>query len=458
MKKGLFVILFSCLILQAEVSQTPPQISEQEQPLDFGNLEIPTIQENLKEIPQDKTTIQEIEITSKEVNNTQTKEEINVPKLQNLPSQNLEILPQNSIPQNPPLDFQNSLTSDSPNLDTSSNLPSSKVIYIEKTELPDKILYVNQVIPYTIRLLVLSQYTTIQTEFVPNNSIEVLNPQETWTLSGEGMQEGVLEATFYLKIKQVNYTIPEVKITANTSEGVKSIQIDKKSDKAILLDRKGQFSQVIAQEFRILDSKITSFDSEHNLAVFQFESVLGNLFDFSLANYSQQGIESKSGDYKKAIAFYYVIIPKNLPVFSFEYFNTQQSRYVEIEVENVSQDNRVSTQSDIKPKNNFQIYNILLILLLAIVFIGLFFYKRKLIFIVLGGFFLLVLFYLLSVKTSATLKENTQVRIQPTFNSTVILVTQEPVKVEILTHTRGYYKIMFEDEKIGWVKENDVQD
>ena len=70
----------------------------------------------------------------------------------------------------------------------------------------------------------------------------------------------------------------------------------------------------------------------------------------------------------------------------------------------------------------------------------------------------MLLFFLLSVRTSAVLKVNTAIHIQPTFNSTIILITQEPMKVEVLSDVRDYYKVMLEDERIGWVRKNDIQD
>ena len=338
--------------------------------------------------------------------------------------------------------------------DAKNSAFQSKLLYVKEKVLPNKILYVGEVIPYKIKLLMLAQYSALQTEFLAeNDSVEVLNPKETWVLK----EDGSLENTFYLKIKKVNYTIPAIQIIANTTDGLREIEIEKKADRAILLDRKGNFSQVVAEDLRILDSKITSFDSNNNLAVLQLESKMSNILDFHLFNYTQQGIESQSGDYKKAIVFYYVILPKSASKITFEYFNTTQSKYLEMSINNISEDQRISTQSDIKPKNNMQLYQVLVMLLLALIFFGLFFYKRKLLFVLLGLFFVVIALYLFSVKTSAILNKNTAIRIQPTLNSTIIFVAKEPLKIEIIKHKRGYYKVLLEDDRIGWVRESDVK-
>ncbi|KAB0575075.1 SH3 domain-containing protein [Helicobacter pullorum NCTC 12824] len=330
----------------------------------------------------------------------------------------------------------------------------AKNVYLNLLNPPQDILYVNQIIPIEMKLLIFSDYSNITTNFIlENESIEVLNPNEKWILN----QDSSLKNTFYFKIKQPSYTIPKIEVVVKTNEGEAKESTQAIEGKAIVLERKGVYSQVVAQDLQILDTKITSYDSQNNLVVLQIQGNMANLFDFHLAAYSQQGIESKSGDYKESVIFYYVIVPKSLEVLSFDYFNIQSKKYVELQVENLSQDDRISTQSDIKPKNTLQIYKILAAIFLAIVFFGLYFYKRKIIFLILGICVLAVLFYLLSIKTAVSLKPNAEIRIQPTFNSTIILKTKDVIEVKILADRHGYYKVLLEDERIGWVKEDDIQ-
>lgn len=350
---------------------------------------------------------------------------------------------------------QNNITSEA-NSTTSiqNNAVITKHIYLNVVNFSNDILYVNQIIPIDFKMLVFGDYSTIKTEFiVENDSVAILNPQENWILEPDSS----LKNTFYFQIKQTSYSIPKLKVTINTSDGEFTESTDFMRGKAIKLDRKGRYAQVIANDLRILDTKITTYDSENNLAVFQLASKVGNLFDFYLDNYSQQGIESKDGNYKESVAFYYVIVPKSLGVISFDYFNTQQSKYVELQVENIPHDERVSTQSDIKPKNNLQFFKVSIILFLLLVFIGLYFYKRKVIFIVAFVALLVVLFMVLSSRSEAVLKANIPIRIQPTFNSTIIMTTNNALEVKILDDKRGYYKVLLDDDRIGWVKKNDVQ-
>ncbi|MCI5969511.1 SH3 domain-containing protein [Helicobacter sp.] len=341
-----------------------------------------------------------------------------------------------------------------------SNNSLVKNVYLEaRTPLVD-ILYVNQVIALEFKMLIFTQYSAINTEFIfedfaLKDSVEVLNPRQPWVLN---VEDSSLKNTFYLKIKQSQFAIPSLKVDVHTSDGLVSESLVGSNGRAIKLERKGAYSQVLAQDLQILDTKITSYDLTQNLAVFQLQSTMGNLFDFHLDSYKQQGIESKSGDDRQAVAFYYVIVPKTLDVISFDYFNTQNAKYQTLKVPNIAIEDRVSTQSDIRPKNNYQFFQISLMVFFALLFFGLYVYKRKVIFVVFAVFALGLLLYFLTLKSTVTLKPNVVLRIQPTFNSTIVLTTQNAIKAEILGERNHYYKVLLEDERIGWVRKDDVQD
>ena len=127
-------------------------------------------------------------------------------------------------------------------------------------------------------------------------------------------------------------------------------------------------------------------------------------------------------------------------------------------MQNIAVEDRVSTQSDIKPKNNHQFFLISLMVFLALLFFGLYLYKRKIIFVVLLVIALAFLLYFVTLKTSVTLKSNVALRIQPTLNSTIVLTTQTEQKAEILGKRNNYYKVILKDEHIGWVVKNDIKD
>lgn len=373
-----------------------------------------------------------------------------------------EQTPQNSLPN---AIIESDIESQNVELQSSDSIQYAnkslvKNVYLETlTPLLD-ILYVHQVVALEVKMLIFSGYTTIETEFLfednaLKNSVEVLNPKQNWVINTE---DSSLKNTFYLKINQVQFAIPTIKVSVNTKEGTVSETLTGHTGRAIKLDRKGSYAQVVAESLEILDTKITNYDANHNLAVLQLKSKMGNLFDFHLSTYAKQGIESKSGNYKEATAFYYAIVPKEQNTISFDYFNTQVEKYQTLQVQNIAIEDRVSTQSDIKPKNNYQFFKISLMVFFALLFFGLYLYKRKIIFIMFLVIALAFLLYFVTLKTSVILKSNVALRIQPTFNSTIVLTTHTEQKAEILGKRNNYYKVILEDEHIGWVVKNDIKD
>lgn len=373
-----------------------------------------------------------------------------------------EQTPQNSLPNTI---IESDIESQNVELQSSDSMQYAnkslvKNVYLETlTPLLD-ILYVHQVVALEVKMLIFSGYTTIETEFLfednaLKNSVEVLNPKQNWVINTE---DSSLKNTFYLKINQVQFAIPTIKVSVNTKEGTVSETLTGHTGRAIKLDRKGSYAQVVAESLEILDTKITNYDANHNLAVLQLKSKMGNLFDFHLSAYAKQGIESKSGNYKEATAFYYAIVPKEQNTISFDYFNTQVEKYQTLQVQNIAIEDRVSTQSDIKPKNNYQFFKISLMVFFALLFFGLYLYKRKIIFIMFLVIALAFLLYFVTLKTSVILKSNVALRIQPTFNSTIVLTTHTEQKAEILGKRNNYYKVILEDEHIGWVVKNDIKD
>ena len=140
------------------------------------------------------------------------------------------------------------------------NKPLVKNVYLEAlTPLLD-ILYVNQVVALEVKMLIFSEYTTIETEFLfednmLKNSVEVLNPKQNWVINPE---DSSLKNTFYLKIKQVQFAIPTIQVNVNTKEGAVSEILAGNTGRAIKLERKGSYAQVVAENLEIIEKKITN--------------------------------------------------------------------------------------------------------------------------------------------------------------------------------------------------------
>lgn len=329
-----------------------------------------------------------------------------------------------------------------------------KSVYLNMMDFPTRTLYQREIVHATYRLLVLANLQSLKTDFLGGDgSVGVLNPNSPWKKEADGS----FSNTFYFKIQAQSFTIPKIRVSAEVNGYTDSDESEGRSGKAIVLDRNALFSKVIAKELRITDYKITSYDNENNLAVFRIEAENSNLEDFSLPYYKKQGVESSSFSPQLSSMIYYVILPKSEESIEFDYFASSDYQYRRLSLPNIAVDEKVSTQSDIKPKNNLRIFELSLLGMGILLFAGLYLYRRHILFLLIAFALLGYGIYSLSAKDEGYLKPEAEVRILPTYNSTVILRPESRLKIEILSEHNGYFKIISEDEKIGWVRKEEVE-
>ena len=75
------------------------------------------------------------------------------------------------------------------------------------------------------------------------------------------------------------------------------------------------------------------------------------------------------------------------------------------------------------------------------------------------GIALVIAYFIVDIfiTDTARLLPNAEVKILPTFNSTVIIRQETPLSVEILDKRNGFYKIVTNDGRIGWVRREEVE-
>jgi len=330
-----------------------------------------------------------------------------------------------------------------------------KTLYLTEHSTPSRTLYHREVIELSYKLLVLSEKKSFRVEFLHDieRSAQILNPNATWKQQGDGSFIG----SFYLKINKPNYKLPDIKVTLDLSDHTESTTLGGREGKAISLDRNDAFAKVIAQEFAITDSKVTTYDNDHNLVVFKAQAKLSNLEDFSLAYFKRQGMESSELGQPNAWMIYFAIIPKARENLEFDVFNTQTYQYQRVFLPNVAFDDRVSTQSDIKPKNTLQLFTLSIAGFFAFIFWLIAFYKRSVFSLIIALALSAWIYFTLTAKDQGTIPSGTEIRILPTRGSTVIFVAPSATQVKILMEKNEFTKVLFEDEKIGWTRSEFVQ-
>ncbi|MGP1579658.1 MAG: SH3 domain-containing protein [Wolinella sp.] len=329
-----------------------------------------------------------------------------------------------------------------------------KSVYLNLADFPARTLYIHEVIPATYRLLLLSPHQSFSTDFVGiDGSVEVLNKNSKWKKESDGS----LSNTFYFKIIKNSFRIPAVRVVAQIDGYQDSDESEGRTGEAIALEGNALFSNVIAKELSLTDYKITTYDNENNLVVFRIQAEESNLGDFHLSTYDRQGIESSSFTPLQSSMIYYIILPRHDKLIEFDYFSTREYQYRRISLQNIVSDEKVSTQSDIKPKNTLRKFGLLLLGVGFLISLALYFYRRHIFYLLVAVGFLGYLIYSYSFKNMGYLKAGAQVKILPTYNSTVILSPAIRTKVEILGTRHGYYKVLSSDEKIGWVKKEEIE-
>jgi hypothetical protein len=117
---------------------------------------------------------------------------------------------------------------------------------------------------------------------------------------------------------------------------------------------------------------------------------------------------------------------------------------------------KTSTQIEINPnKKGFPYLKVMLTSLLVLLFLLLYIWKKHPLFLILSVVIAALLIYMTRDK-SVTVKPDAKVYLLPTKNASIFFTTTHAITTEMIKKREGYFKIMLPDDKIGWIKEDDV--
>ncbi|RAX56884.1 hypothetical protein CCZ01_08060 [Helicobacter monodelphidis] len=346
-----------------------------------------------------------------------------------------------------------------PNIGQSENLPHSEELIPQSLHLsflnpPKRSLYVNEVVALEFKLVVLGQVDgAIENEFIEENGgVRVLNPESPWRQNNDGSFHNI----FYVQIQAANFKIPRLKVTIAGQDSVIEGEIEGFSAQALPLTGNPYFSGVVAQEMKMNDYKITHYDAENNLAVFALSALISNLAEMKIGQYPKQGIESGTLNPESSSMIFYVVFPKNIENIIFDYFSLDDFQFHRVSIPNVPVDEKVSTQSDLKPKRSVSLLSLAVgggvIFFMLLIFAFTRSYLSLIVIVLVVAYILTDIF----VSDHAKLLPNAEVKILPTHNSTVIMRQEKPLEVEIIGRRGDYYKIVTQDERIGWVRKEEI--
>lgn len=334
-----------------------------------------------------------------------------------------------------------------------SSLFASKVLYVQYAEVPKRVIK-GEIVPVTLKTLsVVKNFRDIRYSFTNQRGIKVLDGSPQRVKRGKFYYD-----TFRMLITGSNAVLPNVKVTlVPHSANYDPTYVQGQRLNVITLNPPKDFSNILADSLILKEYKTTSYDTMHNIVVFVLEAKNSNLHNIHFNSVYKQGVESLSGGYYHPKVTYYVVIEKNIDFFKFSYFNLKENKYEQITIPIVVDDDSVTTQTDLKPRDQsheqLKMYIALGVALLALL---LFVLKKQILFIVLFIVPMIYIAYLSIPQKEVCVKAGAKIYLLPVQNGTVFETTQMQQEFTKEGSVDKFVKVRLQNDKIGWVKNEDT--
>jgi len=350
-----------------------------------------------------------------------------------------------------------------PNSDNFTNIEknthynnSSKVIYLNYQEIPSRVLK-GEIFKVTLKALsTVRDFVDITYDLSNSKGLKLLND---FPLREEDSK--YYYDTFYFLATSNTLRLPDfTAILLNHNNNVqqyKTTTLSGQNLNVISLNPKKDFSNIIADAFEIIEYKTTNYNDTHNIVVFVATAKNCDISALKLNDVYKQGVESIVESYFDSKITYYAIIDKKIENLSFSYFNLSRNEFVQINIPIVVMDDSVTTQSDLKPKN--QSHEMLKIAFAATITIILFFIillKKKYIYLVLILIPLAYIVYTGIPSEEICIKKDSKIYLLPIANGTIFETTPNKYYLKKEDEIKGWVKVQLKNKKIGWVKNEDI--
>ncbi|MDQ7067396.1 MAG: hypothetical protein Q9M40_05155 [Sulfurimonas sp.] len=333
-----------------------------------------------------------------------------------------------------------------------SSLEANKVIYLSYDNVPQRVIK-GEIFPITLKTLsTVRDFEDIEYEFTNISGLEMLTETPERVKKGKYFYD-----TFYLLSRQRWAKLPDVNATLIASQEYNSTYILGDKLNIITLNPKENFSKIIANNFELIEYKTTSFDNKHNIIVFVAAAENSDIRAMHFENVFKQGIESITESHLDSKITYFLVIDKNIENFSFSYFNLLENKFSTIIIPIIVEDDSVTTQSDLKPKDQskerLKMQVAAVVSLVALVFI---LWRRKYIYLIFLILPLLYIAYLGVPEQEICIKKGAQIRLLPVDNGTIFETVSTEFTLLKEGSVDGFVKVKLKNEKIGWVKNEDI--
>jgi len=239
-----------------------------------------------------------------------------------------------------------------------------------------------------------------------------------------------------------------------------------KYDKTVLLGKKlnvislnprRNFSNIIAENFQLIEYKTTSFDNKHNIIVFVAQASRCDISKLSFKDVYKQGIESITESMDLSRLTYFVVVDKKLEKLKFSYFNLKNNRFNNLVIPIVVEEDKVTTQTDLKPKDQSkERIKLLIALSVAIILLILIVWRKKYIYSIILLFPAAYVILLAMPSKELCIKKGSNIHLLPVENGTIFETTSKVIHLQQEGKAKGFVKVKLKNNKIGWVKNENI--
>lgn len=341
-----------------------------------------------------------------------------------------------------------------------SNEIQSRLVYVKSEVLePKELHYIGEIVGVKYNVLVLENAKVRSMGFLDSDGIAIKNGDESW----EQLDDGSLQNIIYFKIVGKKFAFPRLEVIVDSDDFSDSAMSSEMIGEAIDLSANHkQFNGVVAQNFKIHNHSVKSFDEKTNIIILDLSAEWANLEDFKIANIKKQGFESINEGISRSSGIYYAILPNQTATLDFEYFDLTSQTYKQEHIKNAINKAHISINPEIAPINKVLIFKNIVILIVSFALFVAFLIRKiplkiRIAMLVVG--ILLLIFVVISVNLNenGTMKNDSYIRILPTTNSTIIAKIPANAEVQIISKHNDYVKILTPDNKTGWVEKANVK-
>jgi hypothetical protein len=330
----------------------------------------------------------------------------------------------------------------------------AKVLYAKYQSYP-QIVYTKQRFKVKIETNILlpdEQFFRLETKLQKHPNLELLTEDIVWYKGKKNFYETTLE----FKVKEKRFTFPKISITLSDDEDMELDKVYLEPPEIIyrkIAINQERYSNIIAKDLYIKSVKTRQYTNNKLLSIVELEGVGGNLEDFYLESFENQGIKHIKEEEGKQNLLFFVIIPSHLDTIIFDYYNILNDEFVTVEVPIILKEELVSTQTELNPyESSFEFYKKIFLMVLVSIFLMIYFFKRRGKYLLIAIMLMTILIIMMQPNEKITLQKNEKVYILPTANSTVFKIVEHAEEVEVLNTKDDFTKVLFQNKNIGWVK------